>query len=993
MKPTHLVLEAFGPFPGRVAIDFDAIDDAMFLICGETGAGKTTVFDALAFALFGVGSGTDRGAADLRSDLAGPGAVTRVTLDFELAGRSYRIRRTPRQAGSAHKAELYDRTGHGEDGQHLVGGVSAVKARVSELLHLDGKQYRQTAILPQGEFRKVITGSSTEREAILRNLFDTEAHKALQDTLVEADKQAGKALAKADTEVETLRNVSGVGSSQDLAERLGSVDEQLKASGADLKTLRASCDLADTAVDEGRAASAALQALEVATAATQQLLGETTSRDADREALDRHDAAALVKPLVSDRDRRADEAHQARAQAELAAATGEEAERVAREAAAALVLEQGRSDERKALAERVHELQQVAAVGLAEAAEDHAKAVRAAKAASTAVDSTAVQHERFKAAHDAATESLEETQKRADILDEAELRMGVLDGRLETVGRRAEVQGAVAAAATSRGEVDERLRSRRVDYEAAQTEEARCLDRYVAGLAGTLAAALEDGAACQVCGSTEHPHKALGAPGGRREDLDAVRRQKARAHTALESVQREHAEAEKALAALEAQVSSLPEEKDPRGLRRDAQEASQTLADAKRASEAVEELLAARQEAFAALTRTIGELEGRRQTLQVAGLQLTQAATRLEERRARVPEELRGPGAIEAASAQAGARLEALETAFHEADKASDTAAEAVAAARAHRDDRLAQAQTASEHAGRADRELAQALNDAAFSDEAAWQEAQLADADRRRDALRLWDEALAEAKAVQRSAEQAAVGLVAPDLVLLEGRYEQAKEDFSSANRRHGELTNQRAAVATALAELRAAEQKLADRNQRRLATNRLAGAARGDNAHRLPFERYVLSSFLDEVLARANLRLQKMTGGRFTLHRSDEVDGRKRGGLDLAVEDLHSGTRRRAATLSGGEGFQAALSLALGLADTVQARSGGVHMDSLFIDEGFGSLGEEDLDRVLTTLEEMGAGRMIGLISHVRELRDRIPTRIEVVKSPTGSHIEHSA
>ena len=249
--------------------------------------------------------------------------------------------------------------------------------------------------------------------------------------------------------------------------------------------------------------------------------------------------------------------------------------------------------------------------------------------------------------------------------------------------------------------------------------------------------------------------------------------------------------------------------------------------------------------------------------------------------------------------------------------------------------------------------------------------------------------EALAKAIDRVERALKAAESLKAPDLEGLRQTFESTHGALAIHQESLGDLRNTFKSQTNRLQKLQQIAKGHEATHQQYEIIGRLADVAWGDNGAGLTFERYVLAAMLDDVLIATNQRLHTMTSGRFTLHRTQEVRTRKgRHGLDLDVLDAYTGKSRPAYTLSGGEGFEAALSLALGLADTVQSQAGGIHLDTIFVDEGFGSLGPEDLDAVMGALEDLQeGGRLVGVISHVPEVAERIPARLEVEKGAEGS------
>ncbi len=492
--------------------------------------------------------------------------------------------------------------------------------------------------------------------------------------------------------------------------------------------------------------------------------------------------------------------------------------------------------------------------------------------------------------------------------------------------------------------------------ERALEEAERAVDAIQARLrqahAVMLARTLEPGRPCPVCGSTEHPapagKEAGDAPG--EAEIAAAEEALAQARAALEMTRQAETEAARAVSAAEARLQALrqtlalpdrtPEElaEKARAAERALEEARAAAAEAEKLERAVETLKFRQEE----LTRS---LEERRASVSSAEHELARARGGLEQLLERVPEEMRSPEVVEARLRDVRGRRAALEETLRQAEERHGKAAEALAAAQAR-------------------------LHDA--------------------EKARAKAEAAAE-KALRRYLE---AGLPQEESMpeRLRDRQAELRAAIEQLREVRGRLDERRKGLRDTLAALAELAQERAALEHEHALVHGLSALASGDNPARMTLQRYVLAALLDEVLAAANHRLRVMSQGRYELRRRAlPGDLRRAGGLDLDVLDAWSGEARPVQTLSGGESFLAALALALGLADVVQAGAGGVRMETLFIDEGFGSLDAEALDHAIEALVNLRAkGRLIGIISHVPELRERIPAQLRVRKGRNGSSIE---
>jgi len=866
VRPLCVVMQAFGPYAGEQPLDFTELRGAsFFLITGPTGSGKTTVLDAMAFALYGVTSGGPeneggRSGASMRSDHADPDLLTRVTFDFALGADLYRIVREPEQKRPKLKgdgvtthnqtATLWRlREGHGgleEDGGPLETGWTKVSAKSEALLGFRSEQFRQVVMLPQGRFQKLLEADSREREQILRALFDTGHYSAIEAELkLQAKGLSDEARSLRDRRDEALRQAESA-SVDDLADRR-----------------------ARQALEAAEAAEHAAESEQARDALQARLQGGREAQACLRELADAEAAAAAV--------------------AERAAqVAGAEAELRSAEQAATV---DGAAQRTKAARARVEARRE--AVERCEA-----QRLSAAEAAAEA---------------QAALEAAEGAAEERDHAAREVLRLNAMAGATaDLAAARAAAVEADAAAGRARATAADADEA----WSGARKQAADAEARWRDAQAGRLAADLSDGAPCPVCGSTEHPSPAALPP---------------------------EAPAQNEVEALRAAADDASAQRD----------------------EATRRLVAAESSAAA-------------------------AAALLEER-ARAAPEFEDPAALAAAVAAAEERSAALVAAHRAAvaaaHRTATTAATAATAAAAAVDE----LGRADEEARLACTELAERLGAAGFGDEDAWLAA--CRDPRRVDDLRALVAAHADhtARAAERLrlACERADGVVAPDLEELEHEARAAAEAALAARTAAVELAKAAEDAGRQLERLEELEREATSVHERYEVIGRLADVANGDNTRHLSFQRYVLGAFLDDVLVAASQRLHLMSKGRYRLERTERrFGGRTAAGLNLEVYDAWTGVARPVATLSGGESFMAALSLALGLAEVVQAHAGGIHLETVFVDEGFGSLDDESLDLAVSALMGLGEdGRLVGIISHVSELRERIDARLEITAGKSGS------
>ena len=1003
MKPLVLSMQAFGPFAGRECVDFTLLGErALFLIHGPTGAGKTTLLDAICFALYGDTSGGEREARAMRSDHAPQDLATEVELEFSLGPERYRVRRSPAQLRPKKRGEGMVEAKPEAQLDRLVGAewksVASQPQKVTEaareLLGFDSAQFRQVIVLPQGRFRELLVARSDEREAILQTLFRTEICRALADEL----KRRARALEEAGREHRVRRDEllrhAGHDTLEALVAQRGDLAEELSRLKAGEAPARERDTAARAALERGRSAAQVLRELDEAMQAERSLAEAAPAIDAQRRELDAARKAAALCALEEVRTQAARAAEDAGKRHHERIAQLEQATRTQTDAAARLAMETARAPERETLAARQRELEAwvkpVAELAGAQSRQAAAHRQRdAAQNASTQAEQTLAAEQARAQKHRAEREEVSAQAARVEVLEQRlreatalrERLLRLAQARKNLAQSEAELQRAVSAVTNA---------------EVAQVEAQDRLDEvehaWLAAQAGRLAAALEAGDPCPVCGGTDHPQLAVLADDVSEAALRRAREAVRTAAAARDAVLAQRHAADKLAGQQRAVVEEL-------------QRGAQSPQDAPAAPAALQaELLtaqnAARRQleldgALPQLERTLRDLEAalmqRKLELSTAERELTEAAADLRVLQQAVPEALREPARLQAETQRIATRRQALDAALVQVTESAKDAENALAAARAAEQGAQAELGRMRTDADAAQARFAAALEQAGFADETAWRavlrepvavEAMAA-------AIRAHDESRAAISARLVRAQTAAEGLQPPDidaLLLAANEVAQALEAALLAIRDAAGRLEAVDRTLEAIAELTHAAGEV----ERQYAVlGRLAEAASGSNPLRMTFQRFVLATLLDEVLEAASLRLTRMSRNRFELRRVRGVtDLRSAGGLELEVFDHYTGTSRPVATLSGGEGFLASLSLALGLADVVQSRSGGIRMETLFIDEGFGTLDPESLDFALRTLIDLQqAGRLVGVISHVAELRERMDVRLEVVAGAAGS------
>lgn len=1016
MKIRWLRIVGIGPFAGEHTVDFSAFEDSgLFLLDGPTGAGKSTLIDAITFALYGDVARTKDASKDrLRSNHITDSDPSEADLVFEVATGIYRVTRTPAYTPAGKKSQRNSKSTltrvvedpDAPDGwrtvEPIASGPRDVGYEIPAIVGLDKDQFLQTIVLPQGKFSQFLNATSDAREQILRDIFDTQIYVDFTKALVDASASSKRGIEE--------RRIAAVGA----FERVRSLDDALSedvhtdAPGAEERAAEAeeAAQLDAGAEDPSavtrwaddaceRAREAHMQTLRVAEAAT------ASAREASRalsegralaEAQAEHarvsaklaELAASEEAIASDREL-AGQAGRALAVVPLDAAEASALARLEAAGDQVAALSPALSDADSidpasltpeavaALRERAQNLRDEATRtrgSLEEAlaverslpeARAQIESLRFRREQETArIASIEAEREALPLRIEQASEALRLMRADADTLPEAASALRAINERLDASMQADLLRSALLGAS-------DELREATVAAKLANAAAADGHDLWIAQSASALARELEEDTPCPVCGSTEHPTPAPAVDGEiTREQVAELDQARDRAESALRDAQARHQDLVRRIAQLN-EVAGAPTPT----LETERDRAAELVAKLEALSPQIAEI-----EAALAQERT--RLDGLNDSLASAREAAASLASTLEER--------------ESALAAAVARVEAERADFASLDERAAHLDE-----RAHRAAALAGACTDWDNAraalAQAQRSLADALTEQGLQADS-WRslllplpqvaslEARVAEHEKALFAAR-------EALASQRLTRAASVP--APNLESLTEAARQAEEEAAASARASGILEQHCAQLDAARASLKRALEALAHAREqagpiRRLAD--IAAASGPENLASTPLSAWVLIARLEEVLAAANPRLAAISSGRYELVSvPDDGTASRKSGLGLAIIDHDTDALRSPRTLSGGETFYTSLALALGLADVVSAEAGGVELRTMFIDEGFGSLDSHTLSLVMAQLQALRcAGRTVGVISHVEEMATQIADQIQVRPLPEG-------
>ena len=865
MKPLKLTMRAFGPYAGETVIDFEKLQGRhLFLICGPTGAGKTTILDAMCYALYGKTSG-DRTGEKMRSDYADSSERTEVIFDFMLGDKTYRATRSPAQMvdkkrGSGQTlAAMQASLSELEDGKEINTLRTGIEEAAGKLIGLNADQFCQVILLPQGDFRKLLVAKADEREAILKQLFKTQRFSDFKDRL--KDRLDAKVREKMEKQTREDQILSTAGATDEKQ-----LSQMVEEAGKELKEAQ------DIVKSREKESNEFREVYQKETA----LMGHFTELD---------------KALKQD---------------------------------AALKNEEGRMKEMEASLSLIRSARELAPYfvqldGITREGKQEAVKLKTAKADMETYSKLNETLEKRIQELDAMKEKREEERKTA-------LKMQDLVPKATLYGAAVQALKNTKNALSRAEEETKRLQAAAEAARKARDEQKEKADAvrksYIEGQAFLLAEGLEDGVPCPVCGAIHHPAPARGGDNvAKAEDVERAQKEYERASAAYDrandtkekhstgayaKAMSDHAKADAQMKTLE----EIPEAyRDPKYLEAES-------------------------------TRLLTDIRKWEQDKETAAAQLRKAGADLS--------------ASQAACRNAEERREELVKKYRETESVL---------------------KEASDKAGFQSLDECKEWYKKKDTEESVRKTLEQYRADRKSTEERI------------KAEEQETAGKERPDMLALNEKSKALQDQLKKASERAAALKERTETLQKAVSDARAIEKELEDLRKEEGLIRGLYDLTSGKKT-RITLERYVLGTLLDDVANAANLRLLSMSRRRYSLHRMTDESGLGKGGLSLEVSDSFTGRSRPANTLSGGETFLASLSLALGLADVVQSRQGGVRLDTMFIDEGFGTLDPDSLNSAMNTLIDLqNTGRMVGIISHVAELKERISAQLEIIPTNQGS------
>ncbi len=919
MRPEKLIMSAFGPYAGKVVLELEKLGrSGLYLITGDTGAGKTTIFDAITYALYGEASGQNRESSMFRSKYAAPETPTEVELYFTYAGKNYYIKRKPeyerpKSRGEGMTTEKANAELHLPDGKIISKSVKEVNAAIGEIIGIDRNQFTQIAMIAQGDFLKLLLATTDERKKIFQKLFKTQSYWVLQERL----KSESSALSR---ERDAIRS---------------SIEQYINGIVCDEEN-----PLFSDVCDAKKGELAVTEITELIEKLIEKDKDSETGISARKEALRKESDEGKAR-IAKAEDILAAKRDMAKNESEFAAesARGEELSK-------ALCTEEEKLPEAKKLAASAAEIK-VLLPDCDELSEKQRALSDNKSFVETATAKTAESEAIIKALADeiaALSGEAKSLEKAGEEKIKLESEKAKLCEKKEGIEKLRAAIADVLRAAEKYSDANASYMKKYSDALLLDGELKEKTRIYLEAQAGILADTLEQGSPCPVCGATEHP-KLAAKPDSvpAKEELDSLSERLNRANTAANDARSEAGKLKGALTEKEestrAEIAallgdySIADARDAIAVRLSDIEAE--ISGCEKSIKEAERKILRKEKTDALIPKKTEEYESEKENL----LRITDAVKlkiaenislekRILQLREKLPFETRS---------DAEKHIAVIIDSVGRLERAYEDAARAVNANK----EKLASLRSAKE-------EIAKRISGGTDIDIEAEKEK-----------LRSLSEKQAELEAKEKTVHSR----------IISNNY--ALES-----------------IAKKLSEIRTVEEKWTW-------VKALSDTANGtlSGREKLMLETYIQTTYFDRIISRANMRLLVMSGGQYELKRRREAaNNRSQSGLELDVIDHYNGTERSVKTLSGGESFKASLSLALGLSDEIQSSAGGIKLDTMFVDEGFGSLDEESLSQAMRALSSLAEGdRLVGIISHVGELKAKIEKQVVVRKERSGgSRIE---
>ncbi|WP_027626258.1 AAA family ATPase [Clostridium lundense] len=1039
MKPLKLIMSAFGPYAGVEEVDFRKLQDKnIFLITGPTGAGKTTIFDAISYALFGEASGTNRDKDGLRSDFALSETPTYVELEFELKGKEYKIIRYPQQERKRSRGEGF--TFKSAEAylylpdEKVISKVNNVDENINNILGINKSQFRQIVMLPQGEFRKLLEADSTEREVIFRKIFGTQDFETIQRKLDDKKKCIYKKISNTKTQRDThVKHIEAHGdeillkliNAEDLnineiiektKELIKNDEEYRKKLTSQIKNIKNDAEKLQKSIIEGEEINKKIKEKEDLQNLYKSYLSKGKEYEEKQILLQKGRKALQVKVVEDSFIDRKNNLKLRQIQYNHGEEELKKCENNLIISKENLEKEQVKESKRKKLSDSIATLKtwEEKVKNYEEKSLKIVKLRESLNNKDNLLKEIRLSQNEEKVKLENANNNLIQAEKAEtykEKLDRAVYEKNLLCDEMRSFYKNTKEYLNRLQVYNNDKESFEEFDK---DYNKIKSQYELMEDNFRRGQAGLLARDLKEGMQCPVCGSTHHPNVAQlihGVPTEEelkeaKDKFDILKEDRDRRLQKLSdlngviknSYQMLLEQKDKLNHVLEEDINIIEIKDMLFYLGTKGKEIAQDLNVLKEEQIKLTKIAEKKIELENNIVKLIEDIKNKEVLIQKREKEYTElyGVVKSEEEllisiEKEIPEEIRSFAKLSSRINELQERLIELEKAYKLAEECYNKANTAYVSGKADIKIKSKNVEDAIKEVKFWEEQLNNNIKEAGFKEFSEYTLLKMSE-----EKIKLLEKDILEygqnLKSLKDRLEKAIKdtgGLEEVSIDDLRKKLEEIKLEEQNLEEREKKLFSRQSNNNKALMEINKINKIIAKDEENYSVIGELARIANGDNSERITFERYVLAAYFDEIINTANVRLSKMAGGRFILKRKEEKGkGIKQQGLELEVFDNYTGKARHVKTLSGGESFKASLALALGLADVVQCHAGGISLDTIFIDEGFGTLDPESLDNAIQCLIDLQkGGRLVGIISHVPELKERVDARLEITPAKEGS------
>lgn len=1014
-------MTAFGPYKDTEVIDFSELGEhQLFVISGATGAGKTTIFDGISFALYGSASGTDReSTAMLRSHFAEDNVHTAVELTFELKGKTYRILRQlghqkkGNKTATGDKYEFYERIDGSEVPCVDRQMVSEINQKVEQIIGLTQDQFKQIVMLPQGEFRKLLTSETENKEEILRRLFKTERYQQM-NVLLKARRDDVESQFKNEQNMlqQYMNDIVRIVERREDAELFQLLDseyyqaqqiipalqaealfyeEKIKTEAAHVKETNKQLEAKREVLFQAKTTNERLNILQGKKVERQELEKETTAIKQKEQALEAAERASKLEPYEA---QVTSQRKEQQAMVEKQQQVNKQFQQITNERETIQQqynLEEKKATEREKMKQQVQRLQ------------EYLPRVREIDSTKQTMSTLHEEMTKDQAALEKVTETGRKASNEIEALKQATMEQPEVMEKLQqnklTIEKlryqHKQVNQFIRLQQEQREATVQLDRAKHV-YDTQKQQYNRLEASWLDNQAFMLAEHLHDGSPCPVCGSEAHPNKVTAqATTVSREDLDqeknktnALYEDYTKKSSRYEALKTMIADSQQALAEEKLLQENMEHQRE--SIVQEGKEMKQQMTKLETSLQTMKE----QQEKQRKLEEQVADLLKQKEiidtTLREKHTRYTSLKAAFTERIREIPEEMQVLKKLEATLMQTEKQSNELEKNWLSVQEALRNVTTAFATEKANQKNINLQVKQMNEKVEQSERVFRDKVIASNFTDVDMYHNAKLSEKEQiaLRQEITIFKETVVSLDKQINDLTEELAGKQLVDLEALEAEVKKYNDIYEKALNQYHHAQNQLKIIADLKEKITNVAEQTKELEKRFALISDLYDVLRGQTGRKISFERYVQIDYLDQITAAANQRFRKLSNGQYQLVRSDrqETHGRQ-SGLAIDVHDAYTGQNRDVKTLSGGEKFIASLCLALGMSDVIQSFQGNISMDTMFIDEGFGSLDEESLYKAIDALINIQqSGRMIGIISHVEELKSIFPAMLSVEKTKEG-------